>query len=46
MAVESDVIEAITLANGDSLRERLEAIDFKTDETCSADDMREILTLK
>jgi hypothetical protein len=45
MAVESDVTEAITLANGDSLRERLET-NFRAEETCSADEMREMLDLK
>ena len=40
-----DINNEEPLANGDTLAERVEAVDIEEDETCSTDEMRERLDL-
>ena len=43
MAVEHE--EEAELGNGDTLEERLEELNLEEDETCSTEEMRELLDL-
>ena len=43
MAVEEDIDHDERLGNGDTLSERIDAVDVDDDETCSTDEMRERL---
>lgn len=48
MAAEHDIDreeDEPVLANGDTLSERVEAVDLEEDDTCSTDEMRERLDL-
>jgi hypothetical protein len=45
MAVDNEREAEAELGNGDTLAERLEALDLDEDQTCSTDELRERLDL-